>query len=194
MVAGAIAHRDRLTGHRGFIDRRVLRQQLAVNGEDLRGSHQQLVTDLHFVDRDAFHLACAGVDSLRERWSSAHQLVELTAGAARGQVLQCFATGEHQRDDEPRDILLHREGRDHGDDREDVEPPVPAHQIPHHVDRRHDDHDAEHQVRGDGESGGLAGRPEHQPGRESDDHEDHELAAAEELHCPRRRGRRFSGG
>ncbi len=81
-------------------------------------------------------------------------------------------------------MFLYGECRDHGDDRKNVEPPMPAHQIFEHVDRGDHDHDTEHQVCGDPESHLCAGQPEHNPGRQTDEHEHHELAVAKKF--PRR--------
>ena len=82
------------------------------------------------LDRDILHLVRVRrmlvSENMRGARRSVQQRGEVAPGPPGGEVLQRFTAGEHQNDDERRDVLAHGEGCDHRHHREDVEPDMPA--------------------------------------------------------------------
>lgn len=97
-------------------------------------------------------------ENMRGARRSVQQRGEVAPGPPGGEVLQRFTAGEHQNDDERRDVLAHGEGCDHRHHREDVEPDMPAKHITHHPNQRPHDERSDvgrrrppsHRIRSDG--------------------------------------------
>ena len=74
-------------------------------------------------------------------------------GSLCGVVFEGFTTREHEHDDHRREIFTHRDGGDHRDECQDVEPEVATQNIAHHIDRG--DQDDDRDIAGGDPFGGL---------------------------------------
>jgi len=140
-LAGGARHRHALSGQRRLVEARLVRQEDTVDGNDLRGAHQQLVADRDLVGgKIPCLIARARTADMRDLRRAIQQRRQLTSRTAARVVFERLAAGEHEHDDQRRDRLTDREGRDHGDDGEHVESDMTAHHVADHADDRpHDD-------------------------------------------------------
>ncbi len=106
---------------------------------------------------------------MRDARRPVQQRRQVARRSPAGEVLERLAPGEHQHDDERREVLADGERRDHGHDREDVESDVTAQHVAHHPDERPRDEDSDVGRRQPAPAGLLARGVE----REDHDEDDH---------------------
>src|SRR5690606_5541520 len=110
-VADGLVDRDRLAGHRGFVDRGGAVEDGAVGGDVLAGPDQEPVTDGDVVDADVA-FGPVGVDDGDPAGGEVQQLGDRIAGAVLGELLErlgdrvqereggCFGPGAEQAGDD----------------------------------------------------------------------------------------------
>ena len=98
-------YRQRLTAERARVHDRLRARQGAIDRDHLPGPHHHHVPDPHLLDR-YLHQALTAPE-LRDLRRALHQRRQLTTRPPRRDRLQRRATGEHQTDHRPGQLLTH---------------------------------------------------------------------------------------
>ena len=93
-VAGALVNGARLTGQRGFVDRRGALQDRPVDGDGLAGLDQQFLAHGDGVDVDIGQ--GIGRDQVGVLGRVGQETLQLGVGTVSGEVFQRVAPGQHQ--------------------------------------------------------------------------------------------------
>jgi hypothetical protein len=110
------SHRDRFARHGRFVDRRALRVDDSVNGNDLASVYQNLVTDDDVADRHI--LDGTARFAVRYAGRPIDQRAQASFGAPDCDVLKQIAARIHQRDDSTCQGLAKRQRADHREERD----------------------------------------------------------------------------
>ena len=128
-------HRQRLAAQRARVNHRLRADHRAVDRHNLPSPHDDDVARLHLGHG---HLLDLLTDpQLRDLRSALDQRRQLAAGASRGDVLERRSPGEHQADDDSRELLPQSQRSDHRHQGDRVDPHVMVddHRA-HHLDRK----------------------------------------------------------
>ena len=127
-------HRQRLAAQRARVDHRLRADHRAVDRHHLPGPHDDDVASLHLGDGHLLDLLAD--PQLRDLRRALDQRRQLATGAGGGDVLERRAPGEHQPDDDSRELLPQSQRADHRHQGDRVDPHVMVddHRA-HHLDR-----------------------------------------------------------
>src|SRR5947209_484396 len=95
-VAAAVLGGQRLAGEGRLVDDRTLGLDHSVDRHDLAAAEEHYVPDREILDRDLVPTACRA--PMGDARGALEQLAELAPCSRRGDLLECVAAREHQRD------------------------------------------------------------------------------------------------
>lgn len=146
LVAGVLIDAEGLAGQRGLVHAGVFGKQRAVHRDLLGWADQDDVPDRDVRHRDLLDLVGIRREQAeRVLRGAVEKIREVALRAGLRVILQGLAPGDHEDDDQARDVLTDQQGGRHRHDGEDIQAGVPAQQVADHVrthpeDDRHDEY------------------------------------------------------